>query len=228
MIAFAVMGKADTTRSPGLGNTSMAHIDVGAATFNPSEYLAAERLQARRFAALFADACERGDTAAFYAALDSSGSNPDSWRLAMARVARLDCVSTAIRRAFGGIWVESKMLPLRVGNRRVLANALRVLMPCDYRGKQLKLFRGTNTLERKRRLYGFSWTTDYRTARTFAGGPLKVDGASVVLESVVPAHAILWKRKKERNHYDEGEVIVDPFGLKTVRVAERLVWPALR
>jgi hypothetical protein len=86
----------------------------------------------------------------------------------MAKIAKLSRVSLKIQDAFIPIWVESKVLPLRVGHRPTMAGALRVLMPSSYSGPPLTLYRGTHAGERRRRLYGFSWTTDMATARSFA------------------------------------------------------------
>jgi hypothetical protein len=85
---------------------------------------------------------------------------PDAWQLAMTLITKLPMVSRDMQDAFLPIWIEHKMLPLQVGSRRVLANALRLLMPADYAGPPLTLYRGANSNERRRRLYGFSWTTD--------------------------------------------------------------------
>ena len=46
-------------------------------------------------------------------------------------------------------------------------------------------------------------------------------GGGVVLETLAPADAILLVRDDEE-YYDEGEVVVDPFKLVRVTVAERL------
>jgi hypothetical protein len=147
----------------------------------------------------------------------------NAWPIAMAKVARLPAVSRDIQEAFLPIWVEHKALPLWVGNRRVLANALRVLMRSDYTGPSLTLYRGANGGERRRRLYSFSWTTDQATAREFAERHVHPEFQSegVVLRAVVPAEAILLVRKPE-DYYDEGEVVVDPFGIGRVKVVERL------
>jgi hypothetical protein len=69
----------------------------------------------------------------------------------MAKVAKLPRVSSEIQDAFVGIWVESKMLPLRVGHRPIMAAALRVLMPGGRLGSPLMLYRGANIHERRRR-----------------------------------------------------------------------------
>src|SRR6185437_13961263 len=128
------------------------------------------------------------------------------------------------------IWIESKMLPLTVGNRRILANALRVLMPCDYAGPALTLYRGAGERERRTATYGFCWTSDIAEGRRFAQGnvhvipmtdspPLRLSG--VLLRTEAPADAVLLIRQP-KGYYDEGEVVVDPFRLKKVACVERL------
>jgi hypothetical protein len=85
----------------------------------------------------------------------------------MVKVAALSRVSQEVQNAFLAVWIESKMLPRSVGDRPVLARALRVLFP-GYSGPPLMLYRGTRASERRRRLYGFSWTTEAVVARKFA------------------------------------------------------------
>jgi hypothetical protein len=127
-----------------------------------------ERQDAKRAADNFARVCKEGRPDQLYDAhLLLNECAGDAWRLAMKAVARLPSVAPEIRDAFLAVWIESKMLPLRVGNRRVLANALRVLM-AGYSGPPLTLYRGTSNHERRRRLYGFSWTTNIDIARKFA------------------------------------------------------------
>ena len=130
--------------------------------------------------------------------------------------------------AFIPIWVETKMLPLTVGDRPVLAAALRRLMPRDYSGPRLTLYRGAADYERRRRFYGFSWTTEIDTARSFAA-PLVTSHSrvglspmhGVVLRTVAPPDAILLIRQPE-DYYDEGEVVVDPFRIGKVALVEQL------
>jgi hypothetical protein len=62
-------------------------------------------------------------------------------------------------------WRFGKKLPLRVGDRPLLAKALRVLLPGGYSGPPLTVYRGTRDLERRLRLYQFSWATDVAVAR---------------------------------------------------------------
>jgi len=184
--------------------------------------IAQERRQSRAAGTAFASACKAGDVDAFFAAVDFINETFDSWRHAMKKVGQLSCVSDEICQAFLGIWIESKMLPLAVGDRRLLANALRVLMPGTYRGAPMRLYRGASAGERRRRLYGFSWTTRIEIARDkFADQRRSFTGGAVVLETIAPADAILIVREDE-DYYDEGEVVVDPFKLGRVEVNERL------
>jgi len=191
-------------------------------------HLRAERRQARQAADVFVRICREGDTNQLYNA--HLILNEDAWRLAMAKVAKLPRVSPAIQRAFVQIWIESKMLPLRVGHRPTMAAALGVLLPGAHLGRPLVLYRGTNIHERRRRIYGFSWTTEIATARTFAehwSQPIshvsepRHDFQGVVLRTLAPCDAVLLIRQPE-DYYDEGEVVVDPLGLDKVEVVERL------
>jgi hypothetical protein len=51
------------------------------------------------------------------------------WRLAMMKIRKLPSVNSEIQAAFVRVWIESKMLPLKIGDRHVLADALHILMP---------------------------------------------------------------------------------------------------
>lgn len=114
-----------------------------------------ERRQADVAAKAFVRACEDGDRVALYHAAVLLDESVDAWRLAMVKIARLPRVSPEVQDALVGVWVERKMLPLVVGNRPVVAAALRVLLPAGYSGPPLMLYRGTIANERRRRLYGF-------------------------------------------------------------------------
>jgi len=147
---------------------------------------------------------------------------PTSYNHAMKDVAKLPRVPNEIKSAFLEIWIQHKHLPLKVGKRRVMASALKVLLPTSNATKPMRLYRGTTAQER-RRLYGFSWTQEPDIARNFAkrfAGFCDAGGA-VVLETIAPAKAIMLIRKKER-YYDEGEVIVDPYNLRSIKCIERL------
>ena len=147
----------------------------------------------------------------------------------MLKVARLGKVAPSIQRAFIPIWVEHKHLPLAVGDRWICAAGLRVLMPGGYK-KPITLYRGDDA--QRRRIHGFSWTTDIEVARKFADKNKRpqlgegscpithgVDG--IVLRAVAPATAILLIRERE-DYYDEDEVVVDPYQLEKIEIIERL------
>jgi hypothetical protein len=182
-------------------------------------HLEEERRQAIRAANFFAHVCREGDADALYDAHLLLNDAPyGAWRRAMAKVARLSHVSEGIQNVFVGIWIESNMLALRVGHRPIMAAALRILLPGGYSGSPMMLYRGTHDGERQRRVYGFSWTTDSAIARTFAE---RWEGLSpVVLRTEAPADAVLLIRQPE-DHYDEGEVVVDPFRLGKIEVVDR-------
>jgi len=181
-----------------------------------------ERREAVRAANVFARICREDDADALYNAHLLLNEAVNAWQLAMAKVAKLSRVSSEIQNAFVGIWVESKMLPLRVGHRPTMAAALRVLLPGGYYGPSITLYRGTHSGERRRRLYGFSWTTDIAIARMFAESRAGLkQWPPVVLRTEAPPEAVLLIRQPE-DFYDEGEVVVDPFRLGKIEVVEFL------
>lgn len=89
----------------------------------------------------------------------------------------------------------------------------------------MTLYRSTSSHERRRRLYGFSWTTDaaavaWRFAEHWAQ-PGGLDFHGLVLRTLAPPEAILLVRPPE-DYYDEGEVVVNPYRLGKVEVSETL------
>lgn len=189
------------------------------------DMLKAEQRDNVRAGRLFAEACAVGDVDQLLRAADMMSLTTDGWRLAMLKAGRLASVSDEIKQAFLHIWIESKALPLDVGHRRTMANALHVLLPEAGTTKPMRLYRGTRQPERNRRLYGFSWTTDKTIARDkFAAHWQDVLGDGIVLETLAPPEAIMHVRRPQ-DYYDEGEVIVDPFLLDKVTVNEALRRP---
>lgn len=181
-----------------------------------------ERRQAIRAANIFARICRDGEADCLYDAhllLNEAGDN--AWRLALAKVAKLPSVSADIQRAFVLIWVESKMLPLRVGHRPTLAAALHRLLPGAQVKAPLVVYRGTSNHERRRGHYQFSWTTDIAVARRFAEhrSHPELGFQGLILRTEAPPGAVLLIRKPE-DYYDEGEVVVDPFRLGKVERIE--------
>ncbi|ESY72790.1 hypothetical protein X743_14870 [Mesorhizobium sp. LNHC252B00] len=169
----------------------------------------------------FAAACISGDVAGFCAAVDQINETVDGWRHAAIGVSRLHGVAPGIREAFLSVWIESKMLPLMVGDRKAMAGALRVLMLSAHQGEPIHLYRGASARERRSATYGFSWSTDLATARTFGEHWQRSVGGGVLLETFAPARAVLLVREIE-GYYDEGEVVVDPYQLGPVKLVERL------
>lgn len=210
---------------------------------NWNEAMRVERRAERAGAAKFARACEQGDIREFYEAVQFlAHETVDGWRLAFQRVSRLGLVSPEIKNAFLGVWIQYKMLPMKIGDRRIAANGLKTLLVGGYSGPPLRVFRGTTFEERRYRLYGFSWTSQIDIARTFAKRwadekrELKTrfpapssdvrlaayqSSGAVILETIAPAKAILLVREDE-GFYDEREVVLDPFQLELITVAERI------
>jgi hypothetical protein len=191
--------------------------------FDIDEAFRQERLADLRGARVLAAAAAVSDIENFLQAVDFLDNfTIDGWRLGMRRVARLTGpLSDDFREAFLSLWVQRKTLPRKVGERAVMAKALRVLLPRTYSGSALRLYRGTTATERKRRLYGFSWTTDIAIAESFARTWHDAGLSAVVLETVAPADAIFVLRQ-DVEFYDEREAVVDPFRLTAVWVAARL------
>ena len=201
--------------------------------FDPAEYLRQERRQARRAARAFMVAVRAGDVEQFLMVVDLlHNETVDGWRLAMRGVARLQAVDRVIQQAFLNVWIESKHLALRIGDRPTFARAARKLFPRDYAGPPLRLYRGTHWRERRSRLYGFSWSTQREIAQRFAdqhseaatqlaASPYHTEPpdhlAGIVLTTVAPPEAILLQREEE-GYYDEGEVVVDPFRLGAIDI----------
>jgi hypothetical protein len=192
-----------------------------------------QRNDAMQVARAFVEAARNGDVRRFVDCAGLLEEQIDAWRLAMRGVARLPAVRAEIQLAFIDIWVERKHLPLTVGHRPTMAKAARKLFPGGTMGSSMRLYRGTSRLERRTRHYGFSWTTQQDMALQFATMHSDVakqlavsqyftgvatDFLGVVLETVAPANAILLMREDE-DHYDEAEIVVDPFHLAKVTIA---------
>lgn len=176
----------------------------------------------RQIARYLAQACAEGDVDSFNQAAEDMQLTTDGWRLAMVRIAKLTAVPPEIRNAFLDVWIQHKHLPLKVGHRPTMAAALRVLFTGLPRPPEpITLFRGASAQEPRRRLYGFSWSTDIAIARDKFAEPRRVrDGGSVLMRTVAPPEAVLLVRTLA-NFYDEGEVIVDPYRLGRIEVVER-------
>src|ERR1700733_3683889 len=84
-----------------------------------------------KLATEFYEACQSGDAECLrlsaWKIIDKGG--VDAWRLAMRKAARLTKVHPDVQEAFLDLWTEHKMLPFSVGDRPLMAAALRVLLP---------------------------------------------------------------------------------------------------
>ena len=184
--------------------------------------LAAERAADLQGASAFAASCRIGDVDIMLRAADFLNDRTiDGWRLVMRCIARLPAVSPEIRAAFLSIWIESKHMPLAVGHRPTMVRALRILMPAIPLPEPLRLFRGTSASERRRRLYGFSWSTQREIAERFAQQASLGSGGAVLLETLAPIGSVHLRREDE-GYYDEGEVVVNPYALGRIEVVARL------
>lgn len=156
-----------------------------------AEYLRRERRAEKNAARIFTRACQSSDVETFYEAVNLINYEVDAWSVAMRKVVReVRAVSPAIQSAFQRVWIESKMLSLFVGDHRALCDAARLLLP-KYSGPAVRLFRGAGAAERRRRIYGLSWSAAVKTAERFALERRVMDGGSVLLETLATPEAII-------------------------------------
>ena len=187
----------------------------------------------RTIANAFVVACAAGDVGGFNKAADFLNSTVNGWKLAFRLLAKLRLVGQEIKDAFLPIWVSQKTLPRRIDDRSATAAGLRLLMP-GYSGPTMELYRGTVMRPGRGRVPGFSWTSRFDIARQFAANCYQAaldlresghagppDFTGVVLRTLAPPETIFLVRETG-DGVDEGEVMVDPFRLGAITVAERL------
>jgi hypothetical protein len=142
------------------------------------------------------------------------------WRLAMEKVAQLPMVSAEIQRAFIKVWAETYELPRMVGDRHIMAQALRLLMPGNYRGPPLTLYRGAESYEWRNRTFSFSWSLKIEHAAKFTIHQIIADEYPVpgyLFKTVAPPESVLLVRGPDSySDDDEAEVVIDPFRLGEV------------
>lgn len=99
--------------------------------------------------------------------------------------------------------------------------ALANLAP-GYSGPPIELFRGERWSNHLKKAYGFSWTTDRKTAEMFAWGLncFPPDGG-VLLTTIAPARAILSEPNDHSRYLEEAEYVVDRRRLDEVHVIQR-------
>jgi len=100
-----------------------------------------------------------------------------------------------------------------------LIRMLRKVLP-PYRGPSLTLYRGHGAFNHQHRTYGLSWSADSAVAAGFARGKWRTwEGGSVVVQSAVPARAII---AQVPDDYEEQEFLVDHRDLGAVSVLQTL------
>ena len=150
-----------------------------------------ERRAEKLHAKALVEACRGGDAERFYELAYPYNGYPDFWPRALRAIVHdISKVTPDIQHAFQQVWIQTKMLGLRVNDNPVLCQALRVLMP-EFKGETLRLFRGASAGERRRAAYGVSWTSNPSAAEEFAESYRVFPGGSVVLETVARPDAII-------------------------------------
>lgn len=206
-----------------------------------SDFLRFERREAKDAANEFLRACESGAVDALETAAHRIADTADGWLFTFRKLVNGGRpVSQQIQGAFQQFWIQSKGLPRRVGNHRVLCDAVRILLP-PYHGPGLHLYRGTNAAERRRRTYGLSWSDDLGSAELFARRYSEADDG-IVLGTLAPPDAIVAAirypkpfdaveiEQLKRDHpnaviheyHHEHEYVVDRRHLNSVRVVRRI------
>jgi hypothetical protein len=182
------------------------------------------RNRERNMVADFVNGVRDGDKHLMYVGIADLVKYADSalWCRALRQVAQLGPIQEASRLAFMEQWVEcGDTLRAAVSNDLVLADALRHLLP-PYCGPALRLYRGENFHNRRRRSYGFSWTSDEEVADGHAQSFHQTcEGGSVVLSAMVPAEAVICAPHLLQNRYAEDEYVVDRRLLSDVKVIRR-------
>jgi hypothetical protein len=193
---------------------------------------AEERARNRKRIALLMQAYHAGDYDRFQ---ENMVADEFPWRLACKEFVKLSSVPPEMRFAFQSAWTQHKRPALR--NHPLVCAAIHAMLPA-YTGPAVRLFRGASELERKRRAYGLSWTSDVAEAETFAEKYRAWPGGSVVLETLAPPAAVISKMEypepfteEERaeipgahftEFHDEREHFVDRRRLTLVKVVRRL------
>jgi len=142
---------------------------------------------------------------------------------AFRRVALLTQVAPELQVAFLKLWMEAgDSIRSNVTDDIVLLNALRVLLP-RYNGPSMRLYRGDSALNRRRRTYGVSWSSEAAVADHFAKGLWRTSrGGSVVLRAEATQEAIISAfHSAGPDRFAEAEFLVDRRLLKKVSVIRR-------
>jgi hypothetical protein len=90
------------------------------------------------------------------------------WKATMRAVRKSPCPSDAFRSKLMQFWIEhGDHIRSEVGDDLLLADGLRAMLPA-YAGPAVMLYRGDSFENRRRRLYGLSWSRNVDVAREYA------------------------------------------------------------
>jgi hypothetical protein len=172
-------------------------------------------------------------------ALDYGQFDGGGWIRALRSVGRLPSVPDVTRKGFLGYFLSygdhlRQELSQGLTDEGVI-KGIRMLLP-KYEGPAIRLFRGEQFENRRRRTYGLSWSASADVARRFAErDPFHrtSKGGSVLIETVALPEAIICAPALLGNWLNEYEYIVDRRRLTSVDVIERFAevpiddWSAL-
>ena len=127
-----------------------------------------------------------------------------------------------IRKSFTSFWVVSGWIfREKVADDSALCDALRNFLP-PYDGPPMKLYRGEIATRHELEEYGVAWTCEIEKARDYAGGlHMLQPSGGVLIESLVPAEAIISDLRELSHLSEEYEIVVDPRGLNEIREIRR-------
>ncbi|WP_149746736.1 hypothetical protein [Rhizobium sp. RU35A] len=154
-----------------------------------------------------------------FAAIENDYYKGGGYSAAFLGVLRVPLISDLAKATFVDIWIQhGAHIRQETRNQIALFNALPKLLP-RYNGRdEITIFRGEGALNRKRRSYGASWSSDIEVADSFARDYWRDHtGGSVLLRTVVPPEAIIFMT----NEAGESEYVVDRRKLKRIEVIRR-------
>lgn len=186
------------------------------------EMIRRQRQEERESVKHFASAVRASDLALTAAAIERLEQVGLAWRRAMRSIVGVE-TTPEFKSGFLEVWMRvGDAMRDSVDDDLLLVSALRSLLP-KYKGPPRRLYRGSTFLERKRRLYGLSWSAELSVAQQFAQhcarhAPL----GSVVLATEALPEAIVCAAAELSDSYGEMEYIVDRRRLSRVEVVERI------
>lgn len=138
------------------------------------------------------------------------------WRNAMRQIARISAVHENMTTWFTSLWHQwGATIRSSCNDDLVLADGLRRLLPTFQGPESVQLYRGEVAANRRRRLYGLSWTPELGVARHHAKKHRLV-GGGVVVSATVPNAAIICGPLF--SHSSELEYLIDRRRLKGIEV----------